>query len=150
MAQSHIVVLGAISSVIEEKVMGGYGDDGTPTDVGMEGGLPYTDYEVRIESVLKGDGEIEDGGALVLRMFGHLSQQSEVLTLASVQLPQSGSQFMLALGRNPDGTYGSGSEGLIDVTGDTVAYVDGVAFPTELTGEEFVGAVRREAGGNGT
>ena len=54
---------------------------------------------------------------------------------------------MLARGRNQDGTYGSGSEGL-NVTGENVAYADGVAFSTELTGEEFVEAVRQEAGRN--
>ena len=53
----------------------------------------------------------------------------------------------MALGRNPDDTYGSGSEGLIYVDGETVAFADGVAFSTELTGEEFVEAVRQEIGG---
>ena len=79
-------------------------------------------------------------------MPGHLSQQNDVVTLAPVQLPQLGSHYLLALGRNPDGTYGSGNEGLIYVDGESVAYADGVAFPTELTGEEFVEAVRREIG----
>ena len=79
--------------------------------------------------------------------FG-LSQQTEVVTLAPVQLPQPGSHYLLALGQNPDGTYGSGSGGLIYVDGETVAYADGVAFPTELTGEEFVGAVRQKADRN--
>ena len=144
-AQSKIIVLGTISSVLDEKVMY-YGEDGTPV-VGDEGS-PYTDYEVRIETVLKDDGGAEERGTLVLRMFGHLSQQNDIVTLASVQLPQPGSRYLLALGRNPDDTYGSGSEGLIYVDGETVAYADGVAFSTELTGEQFVEAVRQEVGRN--
>ena len=73
-AQSHIIVLGTISSVRDEIRFGAYGEDGNPTSGGEEPGTPYTDYEVRVESVLKDDGDVEDGGTLVLRMFGHLSQ----------------------------------------------------------------------------
>ena len=155
-AWSHIIVLGTISSVLDERVIY-YGKDGNPVPTDKERGAPFTDYEVRIESVLKGDGGAEEGGTLVLRMFGHLSQQKDIVTLTPVQievrhhqaqeLPQPGSHYLLALGRNPDDTYGSGSEGLIYVDGETVAYADGVAFSTELTGEEFVAAVRQETGG---
>ena len=145
---SHIIVVGTISSVLDEKLIGAYGEDGNPYIPVEESGSPYTDYEVRIESVLKGDGGVEEGGALVLRMFGHLSQQTDVVTLTPVHLPQPGSYYMLALGRNPDGTYGSGSEGLIYVDGETVAYADGIAFSTELTGNEFVEAVRQNADRN--
>ena len=143
---SHIIVLGTISSVLDEKLLGAYGEDGNPYIPVEESGSPYTDYEVRVESVLKDDGDVEDGGTLVLRMFGHLSQQDDVVTLAVIQLPQLGSHFLLALGRNPDGTYGSGNEGLIYVDGETVAYADGVPFSTKLAGEKFVDAVRQEAG----
>ena len=144
---SHIIVPGTISAVLDEIRFGAYGEDGNPYIPGEESGTPYTDYEVRVESVLKNDGDVEDGGTLVLRMYGHLSQQNDV-TLAAVQLPQPGSHYLLALGRNPDGTYGSGSEGLIYVDGETVAYADGVAFSTELTGEGFVEAVRQKAAGH--
>ena len=147
---SHIIVLGTIGEVLDEIRFGAYGEDGNPYIPVEESGTPYTDYEVRVESVLKNDGDIEDGGTLVLRMFGHLSGQSDVITLAAVQLPQPGSHYLLALGRNPDGTYGSGNEGLIYVDGETVAYADGVAFSTELAGEEFVEVVRQEVDRNGS
>ena len=145
---SHIIVLGTISAVLDEIRFGAYGEDGNPYIPVEESGTPYTDYEVRVESVLKNDGDVEDGGSIVLRMFGHLSRQNDVVTLGPVQLPQPGSHYMLALGRNPDGTYGSGSEGLIYVDSETVAYADGVTFPTELTGQEFVAAVRQKANRN--
>ena len=155
MAWSDIIVLGTISSVLDEKVIY-YGKDGNPVPADEERGAPFTDYEVRIESTLKGDGGVEEGGVLVLRMYGHLSKQKDIVTLTPVQiearlhqalaLPQPGSHYLLALGRNPDDTYGSGSEGLIYVDGRKVAYADGVAFSTELTGEEFVEAVRQDIG----
>ena len=141
--------------MIDEKVIY-YGKDGNPVPADEERGAPFTDYEVRIESVLKGDRGAEEGGTLVLRMYGHLSQQTDIVALTRVQielrrhqaleLPQPGGHYLLALRRNRDDTYGSGSEGLIYVDGETVAYADGVAFSTELTGEEFVEAVRQEIG----
>ena len=143
--QSHIIVLGTISSVLDEKVMY-YGEDGTQVLADEESGLPYTDYEVRIETVLKGDGGVEDGGTLILRMFGHLSKQNDAVSSVPVKLPQLGSHYLLALGLNLDGTYGSGSEGLIRVDGETVTYDDGIPFSTELKGEEFVAAVGQETG----
>ena len=143
---SHIIVLGTISGVLDEKLIGAYGEDGNPFIPAEEDGTPYTDYEVSVESVLKDDGDVEDGGTLVLRMFGHLSQQNDVVTLAAVTLPQPGTHYLLALGRNPDGTYGSGSEGLIYVDGETIAYADGIPFSTKLAGKEFVQAVRQEVG----
>ena len=146
-AQSHVIVLGTISSVLEEMVIGGYGEDGKPTPAGEEGGLPYTDYEVRIESVLKGDDALDDGGTLVLRMFGHRTQQTDVVTSVAVQLPETDNYYMFVLGQNPDGTYGSGLERLINVDGDHVTFADGLGFYTELTGAEFVEAVRQQAGG---
>ena len=141
---SHIIVLGTISGVLDEKLIGAYGDDGNPYVPVEESGSPFTDYEVRVESVLKNDGDVEDGGTLVLRMVGHLSRQNDLATLAVVTLPQPGAHYLLALGRNPDRTYGSGSEGLIYVDGETVAYVDGIPFSTKLAGEEFVETVRQE------
>ena len=50
-AQSQVIVLGTISSVLDEKLIY-YGEDGKPVAADEERGLPYTDYEVRIESVL--------------------------------------------------------------------------------------------------
>jgi hypothetical protein len=142
---AHVIVLGTISVVLDERYVAGYGEDGKPTSVGEEGGTPYTDYEVSIERVLKDDSYVEDGGTLVLRMLGHLSSQKDGVTLASVALPQTDARYLFALGRNPDGTYGSGSEGLIDVDGETVAFADGIPFSTRLAGEEFVEAVSYEA-----
>jgi hypothetical protein len=45
---------------------------------------------------------------------------------------------MFALGRNPDGTYGSGPDGLINVDGDVVAFSDGEQLGEGIEGEAFV------------
>ena len=49
MAWSDIIVLGTISSVLDEKVIY-YGKDGNPVPADEERGAPFTDYEVRIET----------------------------------------------------------------------------------------------------
>ena len=143
--QSRVLVLGNIGSVLGERTIAYYGEDGKPAEDGEEGGTPYTDYEVLIESVLKGDGAVEGGGTLVLRMFGQMSQQTQALTSVAVRLPESGSHYLFALGHNPDGTYGSGSEGLISVNGQYVEYIDGVRFASSTTPEQFLQDIKDAA-----
>ena len=143
-AGAHVIVLGQISSVLEEKWIGPYGEDGRPmlTD---EDGLPFTDYLLQIESVLKGDGTVTDGGSLVLRMFGHLSNQNAIVTPDLFPLPDPGDHLLFALGRNPDGTYGTGPERLLNLDGEKVVYVDGVPFATEASPDQFVRQIRDAA-----
>ena len=124
--RADIIVLGTITSVIDEKLIGPYDEDGSPLPAGEEGGLPFTDYDVEIESVFKGDGTVTDGVTLVLRMFGHLSNSNAIITSNVFPLPNPGDRLLFALGENPDGTYGSGPEGLLNVDGEKVVYADGV------------------------
>ncbi len=56
-ATSDIIFVGTIMSFLEERLIGPYGEDGQPLPA-EEGGLPYTDYEVRVEGVLKGDEQV--------------------------------------------------------------------------------------------
>jgi hypothetical protein len=132
-----VIVLGTIDSVLEEREMGAYGEDGQPLPAD-EGGLPFTDYQVRVESVLKGDGTVTDGGTLVLRMFGHLSKDNAVITSNVFTLPSPGDHLLFALGMNPDGTYGSGPEGLFSVDGEKVTYADGVPFAADVSPEQLM------------
>ena len=134
-SRSEVIVVGTIESVIEEKVMGPYGEDGQPLPAD-EGGLPFTDYSVRIEEVLKDDGSISQSDAFILRMFGHRSSAGQAaLTSVSFSLPDPGVRLLFALGKNPDGTYGSGPEGLFAIDGAAVSYADGVPFGEDLTPE---------------
>ena len=139
-AHVNVIVLGTIDSVLEEKFIGPYGEDGRPLPVD-DGALPFTDYQVRIDSVLRGDGTVTDGGTLVLRMFGHLSDKNAVIAPNVFTLPNPGDHLLFALGRNPDGTYGSGPEGLLNVDGEEVAYADGVSFDDNVSSEQFIYSV---------
>ena len=139
--RAHVIVLGTVAAVLSERWIGPYGEDGQslPAD---EDGMPVTDYEVQVESVLKGDGTVIDGSTLVLRMFGHLSNPNAIITSNVFTLPNPGDHLLLALGTNPDGTYGSGPEGLLDVDSEKVAYIDGVPFATETSPEQLMEDIR--------
>jgi hypothetical protein len=141
--RSQIIVIGTITSVLAQTEFGGYGEDGDGEAV--DGGAPITDYDVSIEMLMKGDGTIVEGGNLVLRMYGHLDGQIDAITLNVFTLPEPGAHLMFALGRNPDGTYGSGPDGLINVDGDVVAFSDGVQLVEGVEPDAFVEQVMAAA-----
>ena len=94
--RADVIALGTFSSVLAEKRIGPYGEDGQPLPAG-EDGLPFTDYLLQIERVLKSDGTVTDGGSLVLRMFGHLSNQNAII-------PGCAESFIIQrAGGNPNG-----------------------------------------------
>ena len=145
-ARADVIALGRISSVLEEKRIGPYGEDGRPIPTD-EDGLPFTDYLLQVDSVLKGDGTVIDGGSLVLRMFGHLSDQDAIITPNVFTLPNIDDHLLFALGRNPDGTYGSGPEGLLNVDGGKVVFADGLPFAGDLSPEQLMRDIRDAASG---
>ena len=157
--QLHIVLLGTIESVLEERVAGGYGvgggygDDGqlVPVDDGQlvvpvdEVRLHFTDYQLRIERVLIDDGTVAEGDTIVLRMFGHRSSQqgtlSSVSSVSSVSfdLPKQGDRLLFALHPNPDGTYGSVPQGLLNIDGAQVEFAaNGRLFGTGISPEQLI------------
>ena len=140
-ARADVIVLGTISSVLEEKQIGPY-VDGKPLPAGEEGGMPVTDYEVQVETALAGNAAVADGDTIVLRMFGQLSSQGAAITSVVFQLPNQGDRLMFALGRNPDGTYGTGPQGLLDVSGETVAFADGVPFEPGMSLDQLMQDIR--------
>ena len=144
-SRSDVIVAGIITTVMEERRIDGYGDDGRPLPVSDEGGIPVTDYAVQIETVLKGDDTVASGETLVLRMFGHFSDSGSMVTSNVVTLPNPGDYVLFALGRNPDGTYGSGPEGLLDVSGETVTFADGQAFGTGASPDQLIQDIRDAA-----
>ena len=141
-AGADIIVLGTISSVLEEKRIGPYVDGKSLPVEEAEGGMPVTDYEVQVETVLAGNDVVADGDIFVLRMFGHLSSQGGGITSVVFQLPNPGDRLLFALGRNPDETYGTGPQGLLDVSGETVAFADGVPFEPMTSLDQLMKDIR--------
>ena len=111
---ADVIVVATISSVLAEKLLGPYGEDGTALPADEETGSPFTDYLVQIESVLKADDVVAGADTLVLRMFGYLSRQGQgpaggpIFAGLRNAMPKPGDHLLFILGRNPDGTYGTG------------------------------------------
>ncbi len=125
-ARGQIIVIGTLDEKFEEIMMGGYGADDQPS----EGAMAFTDYQLNIEEVIKGDDTVSAGTeSVVLRMSGHINVQKAVLTPHMFKLPEPGDHLLFALGRNPDGTYGSGGVGgLIDIDSEVARFADGMPF----------------------
>ncbi|MAF53208.1 MAG: hypothetical protein CL694_09385 [Chloroflexi bacterium] len=107
-----------------------------------DGGNPVTDFDVRVESVLKSDGTVAEGEGFVLRMHGHTSSDPAVVASVLFELPKAGDRLLFALGRNPDGTFGSGPEGLLDVGDAIVTYADGEPFAAQMSPDQLVEDIR--------
>ena len=140
-ARSQVIVLGTVDTA-EEKNIGPYGADGKLMAAG-EDGMPVTDYQVRIENVLKGDGHVEQGPGFVFRMFGHQNSPSGTVSSVAFDHPRVGQRLLFALGTNPDGTYGSGPEGLLNVDGAAVSYADGIPFGIEVAPGPFIQKIKQ-------
>lgn len=136
-AGSSLIVIGTINAVLEEKQIGGYGVDGQliPAE---DGGIPVTDFDVRPETVLKSDGTIVAREGFVLRMHGHTNNDPAIVSPAQFELPRVGDRLLFALGRNPDGTFGSGPEGLLDISDSFVKFADGAPFAIRIPTEQFL------------
>ncbi len=148
-ARADVIVVATISSVLAEKLLGPYGEDGTALPADEETGMPFTDYLVQIESVLKADEVVAGADTLVLRMFGYLSRQGQgpaggPIFSVVFEMPKPGDHLLFVLGRNPDGTYGTGPGGLLNIDGATVAFADGFLFPFEMAPAQSMDEIRDE------
>ena len=165
---ADVIVVATISSVLAEKLLGPYGEDGTALPAECHAGevtlvgvcrneetgnmvarfWPITDYLVQIESVLKADDVVAGADTLVLRMFGYLSRQGQgpagfpITVGQSLEMPKPGDHLLFILRWNPDGTYGTGPAGLLNIDGATVAFADGYRFPFEMAPAQFMDEIR--------
>ncbi len=139
--RSKIVVVGTIASVKQEFLFGGYDENGQPESFEDEEGTQYTDFVVEVDQLLKGDGIVVEGGTFILRLFGHRNPSgTQVLSIEPI-LPDVGDSLVFALGTNPDGTYGSGPDGLIEVDTGRPVFIDGQPFPGATGAGEFINAI---------
>lgn len=140
--RSQIIVVGTVASVSREFMLGGYDENGlTFAAETEEDGTPFTDYVVVIEQLLKGDGVVVEGGTFTLRLFGHGNPSGTQILSVQPGLPELGESLVLALGTNPDGTYGSGPDGLIEIDSGRPVFIDGRPFPGAMGAGEFISAI---------
>ena len=103
------IVVGTVKSVIGTGTLVSYDAENAerilkPGDK-ISPALPTTDYELVVEKVLIGDGSVEPGKSIVLRVIGN--PESVVDTPALIRMAKIGDHRLYGIGRNPDDkTYG--------------------------------------------
>ncbi|MDP6453052.1 MAG: hypothetical protein QF898_07065 [SAR202 cluster bacterium] len=143
-ARSQVIVMGTLGEEFEERMISGYGPDGQIT-ADPEGWLAYTDYTLNIEEIIRGDDVVSEGtDSVVFRMVGHVSAQDEAPTSVAFKLPEPGDHLLFAMGTNPDGTFGSGPEGLIDIESENAVYEDGIRFASGGTTAELLEQIKAQ------
>ncbi|MCL6511328.1 MAG: hypothetical protein K6U78_11620 [Anaerolineae bacterium] len=124
-APAQLIVIGEVGPVIQRRTYSGYSSNGQLLDGFNETGMPVpqvpiTDFEVKVERVIKDDGTIASGKPIILRMSGNATPEMKATTRNSdYPFSYTGDRHLFLLTRNPDGTtysfyYGPWSRLLID------------------------------------
>lgn len=110
--KAEVIVIGEVGPVIQRRSFSGYGKagellDGLTVDGNPHPNFQFTDFEVKIEKVLKDNGSVASGKSVILRMLGDASLQTKKATLESeYPLSFTGDRHLFILSHNPDETYG--------------------------------------------
>lgn len=147
-SKADIIAIGEVGEVIRQGYYGGYDSEGRLILRGGEpdksvSGVPFTDFGIKIERVLKDDGSIAAGQPIVLRITGHPTNEVRRLSADSrVEFPMSlpGDRHLLLLSKNPDGSYGFyyGPWSRLIIDGALVRVSNGAKEPLKFANSERV------------
>lgn len=107
---AQVIVIGSIGPIVQHGVFAGYDKNGKAiytlsVNTPGTGGVPFTDYQILMEQVLKDDGTIAAGKQLIVRMPGDHSLGIDRVGTFLISAP--GDRHLFILSRNPDKiTYG--------------------------------------------
>lgn len=114
------------------------------------GGLPGTDFLVKVEKAIRDDGKIASGEPIILRVPGAITEEIKKLTQGTeYEATYTGDRYLFLLSPNPDGqTYGfyyHGPWSRLIVDGDTLRLSDDKRQPLQfgddakpITLDEFI------------
>ena len=112
-SKAQLIFIGEVGPVVQHRTFSGYGPNGELLDgVDIAGNpaptVPITDFEIKVEQVLKDDGTIAGGKPVILRMGGDATVETKNLTLKTdYPFSFTGDRHLFLLTRQPDGvTYG--------------------------------------------
>lgn len=145
LSKAQLIVVGEVGPVVQRRTFSGYGPNGEFLDglntVGQPvPQVPFTDFEVKVERVLRDDGSIASGKPIVLRMAGDATPEMKAIT-QNTHYPFSytGDRHLFLLTLNPDKTtygfyYGPWSRLLVD--GSTLRVSDDTQQLLKLDGSD--------------
>lgn len=143
--RASLIFIGEVGPVAQQRNFAGYGLKGEMLDGAKTGNpaanVPYTDFELKVERVIKDDGSIADGKPIILRMAGEATPETKRLT-ATTDYPFSytGDRYLFLLAHEPDEIaygfyYGPWSRLIID--SNNLLYVsNGMQQLLKLDGSE--------------
>lgn len=145
LSKAQLIVIGEVGPVVQRRTFSGYGSNGELWDgfnaVGQSvPQVPFTDFEVKVERVLRDDGSIASGKPIVLRMAGDATLEMKVITRnTNYPFTYTGDRHLFLLTRNPDKTtygfyYGPWSRLLVD--GDALRISDDTQQLLKLDGND--------------
>ncbi len=156
---ARLIFVGEVGEVIQHRSFAGYGPGGELLDGINDSGVPsptvpFTDFAVKIERIVRDDGSIASGKRIVLRMHGDATAETKKLTQGSdYPFSYTGDRYLFLLSPNPDGTYGFyyGPWSRLIIVGSTLHVSDAAQEPFKPVGsdvaislEEFIQQVNQK------
>ncbi|MCL6511326.1 MAG: hypothetical protein K6U78_11610 [Anaerolineae bacterium] len=145
LSKTQLIVIGEVGPVVQRRTFSGYGPNGELWDGFDAVGrpvpqVPFTDFEVKVERVLRDDGSIANAKPIILRMAGDATPEMKAITQnTNYPFTYTGDRYLFLLTLNPDKTtygfyYGPWSRLLID--GGTLRVSDGTQQLLKLDGSD--------------
>ncbi|NJM39940.1 MAG: hypothetical protein HC853_03755, partial [Anaerolineae bacterium] len=113
-----------VGPVVERRRFAGYGPKGELLDGAKSGNpdanVPYTDFELKVERIIKDDGSVASDKPIILRMAGEATPETKRLTASSsYPFSYTGDRYLFLLTHEPDGiaygfNYGPWSRLIVD------------------------------------
>ena len=144
-APAQLIFIGEVGPVVQRRTYSGYDPQGELLDGFNEAGTPVprapiTDFEVKVERVIRGDGTIGSGKPVILRMSGDATPEMKEITRNSdYPFSYTGDRYLFLLTRNPDrATYGfyHGPWSRLLIDGDTLRISNGSQDALKLDGSD--------------
>lgn len=144
---ADLIVIGTVGPIVNEGVFEGYDRDGNliqPDNFDVNNlsihdtALPFVDYIIDVQEILKGNGTSALDKPIILRMPG--KRTGEIVVSAEYPMSVSGDHHIFFLSQNPDGQsyglyYGARSRLVVDER--IVTYSDGRRTPVTFDGRTF-------------
>jgi hypothetical protein len=136
---ADVIVIGTVGKIVDEGAFEGYDQDGNfirstdfdPDNLSIDDtALPFVDYVIQVEKVIKDDGTIKSNRPVILRMPGN--RTGKIPTDSEYPMSAPGDHHLFFLSRNPDRkSYGLyyGARSRLTINGPVVTYSNGAHTP---------------------
>ena len=150
---ARLVVIGEIGAIARQTTEGPVATGGyrPPPDAPPLPEVPFTYYEVEVETVVASSDPVAAGDTIVLRVPG--TPAHSTLGPTTMRMPRTGERLLLVLSTHPEipGSYEPEAWGIFDISGPEAVFADLEQTPVrtiteKATAADFVKALRQATG----